>query len=359
MTTAPTTALRASLLLADGTRFEGDGIGLPGVTAGEMVFTTAMTGYQEALTDPSYRGQILMFTYPLIGNYGVHPGRAQSREIHARAAIFSSLTEGWAGTDSLASYLRENQVPAMAGVDTRAIAQHIRSHGAMPAALAIHDGDVTHGRLQSAIRSCSYDSADFVAETTVRQRETYGEGRHAVALLDCGNKQSVIEDLVARDARVTVLPADTSAGDILALHPEGVVLSNGPGNPAAAGSVITTVRELYGTVPLFGVCLGHQVLALAAGASTFKLPFGHRGANHPVIDCDTGRAFITTQNHGYAVDPDTLPADLAVSHRNLNDGTVEGLRHRTLSIRSVQFHPEGSPGPRDAGVLLDEWMAEL
>jgi carbamoyl-phosphate synthase small subunit len=351
--------LRATLLLADGTRFDGDGVGEPAITAGEIVFTTAMTGYQEALTDPSYRGQILMFTYPLIGNYGIHPGRAQSREIHARAVIISSLTDTWHGTDALAAYLRANRVPAMAGVDTRAIAQHIRSHGAMPAALAVHDGPLSLAHLQAAIESCAYDSADFVGETTARRPETYGTGTRAVALLDCGNKQSVVENLVALDARVIVLPADTSAADILALNPAGVILSNGPGNPAAARTVIATVRDLYGRVPIFGICLGHQALALAAGARTFKLPFGHRGANHPVIDCENDRAFITTQNHGYAVDPDSLPEDLAVSHRNLNDGTVEGLRHRVLPIRSVQFHPEGAPGPRDAGVLLRDWMAEL
>jgi carbamoyl-phosphate synthase small subunit len=206
------------------------------------------------------------------------------------------------------------------------------------------------------LEAYSYDTRDFVAETTVPRPEVHGDGNRRIALLDCGNKRSVIEELVRRDARVIVLPARTPAAEILTLAPDGVVISNGPGNPVAAGSVAETVRELYGRVPLFGICLGHQLMALAAGGSTYKLKFGHRGANHPVQDCHTGRAFVTTQNHGYAVDPAGLPADLLVSHRNLNDGTVEGLRHRTLPIRSVQFHPEGTPGPRDAGIVLDEWL---
>ncbi|MDQ2744278.1 MAG: carbamoyl phosphate synthase small subunit, partial [Chloroflexota bacterium] len=195
-----------------------------------------------------------------------------------------------------------------------------------------------------------------VAEVTIREPCVHGSGRRLIALLDCGNKRRVIEDLLARDLQVAVLPAHTPASDILALFPDGLVISNGPGNPAAAVEVIETVRHLYARLPLFGICLGHQLLALAAGARTYKLPFGHRGANHPVQECARSRAFITTQNHGFTVDEASLPAGLRVSHRNLNDGTVEGLRHETLPIHSVQFHPEGGPGPRDASVLLDEWL---
>jgi carbamoyl-phosphate synthase small subunit len=320
-----------------------------------------MTGYQEALTDPSYRGQILMFSYPLIGNYGSRPGRAQSGEIQARAAIISTLSSPWQGHESLDRYLHAHRVPAMADVDTRALAQHIRSHGAMPAALHVYpsgesgDGD----RLRRALERCAYEDEDFVSETTVRATEVHGTGERHITLLDCGNKLSVIEELVGRDSTVTVVPASTPSADILATRPHGVIISNGPGNPAAAVTVIETARALMGQVPLFGICLGHQILALAAGARTFKLKFGHRGANHPVVDVATGRSFITTQNHGYAVDPASLPDDLIVSHRNLNDGTIEGLRHRTLPLQSVQFHPEGAPGPRDAGVLLDEWLEEV
>jgi carbamoyl-phosphate synthase small subunit len=350
--------LAATLLLADGTTFTGSGLGTPGTVVGELIFTTAMTGYEEALTDPSYRGQLLLFTYPLIGNYGTDGGRAESGEVQARAAIVSTLSESWAGPRSLRAHLQDEGVPTLYDVDSRAIAQWVRDRGATPAALVVHAPDAAPDlSLAEELRlRCDYEVADYVKETSAPKPEVHGTGRRTIALLDCGNKRSLTEELVARDAQVIVLPANTSAEDILALAPDGVMISNGPGNPATCTRQIETVRELYGRIPLFGVCLGHQLLALAAGGKTFKLKFGHRGANHPVADLETGRAFITTQNHGFAVDESSLPDDLIVSHRNLNDGTVEGLRHRTLPIRSVQFHPEGAPGPRDAGVLLDEWL---
>jgi len=360
-------ALFGTLLLADGSCFRGEGLGHPDVASGELVFTTSMTGYQETLTDPSYRGQLVMFTYPLIGNYGVVPGRAQSERVHPRAAILATLSDGWSRSESgtylpdmgsLRDYLLFNRVPTLHGVDTRAIAHRIRTHGAMPAVLSIHNTgcEPPLRDLQTALNDYSYDTTDFIAEATVSEPAVYGQGRRLIALIDCGNKRQVIDELVRPDTQVAVLPSHTSANDILSLAPDGVVFSNGPGNPSMATDTVETVRQLYGRIPLFGICLGHQLLALAAGGRTYKLKFGHRGANHPVQDCSSGRAFITTQNHGYAVDPASLPDDLLISHRNLNDGTVEGLRHRTLPIQSLQFHPEGAPGPRDAAIVLDEWL---
>jgi carbamoyl-phosphate synthase small subunit len=351
----------ATLMLADGTCIHGKGIGVPGTISGELVFTTAMTGYQEALTDPSYRGQILMFTYPLIGNYGVDGGRAQSSQAQPRAAILATLSECWSECDSLRSYLLDAGVPVMYDVDTRAIAQWVREHGAMPAALSVHapGAEAPVADLAAALDSCDYDTADFLGEMTVNVPEIHGHGSKHIALLDCGNKRSVIDQLLARDVQVMVLPARTMAEDVMRLAPNGLIISNGPGNPAVAGSIVETIRDLLDAVPIFGICLGHQLLALACGARTYKLKFGHRGANHPVQDRETGRAFVTTQNHGYAVDPASLPLNLTVSHVHLNDGTVEGLRHRTLPIRSVQFHPEGAPGPKDSSVVLDEWLGSV
>jgi carbamoyl-phosphate synthase small subunit len=353
----PPPSRAATLLLDDGTYFRGYGLGANTMVSGELIFTTAMTGYYEALTDPSYRGQLLMFTYPLIGNYGIS-GRAQSVSVQPQAVIMAMLSESWKERRSLREHLVNNRVPALHGVDTRAIAQHIRRHGAMPAVLSVHPigMEPPAAELRRVLRTCAYDTTDYVGAASVSLPEVHGAGNRRIALLDCGNKQSLIDELVRRGLEVILLPAQTPAAEIMKWAPRGLIISNGPGNPIMATSIVDTIRELYGRLPLFGICLGHQLLALASGADTYKLKFGHRGANHPVQDCLSGRAFVTTQNHGFAVDPASLPADLSVSHRNINDGTVEGLRHRTLPVRSVQFHPEGAPGPRDAGIMLDEWL---
>ncbi len=345
-----TRAMAATVLLADGLHFEGKAIGVD-----------AMTGYQEALTDPSYRGQLLLFTYPLIGNYGVLPVRSQSAAVHPGGVLCSHLSPSWAGQSGLAAWLTSARVPLVYDVDTRAIALHTRRHGSMAAAVAVHLSHTAPDRvlMEAALVSCAYDETDYVSEVTPWHPAIHGQGTRTIALLDCGAKRQMIRELVQRHMRVIVLPASTSASAILALAPHAVVISNGPGNPAAVEYIVETIRHLWDRVPLFGICLGHQLVALAAGATTLKLPFGHRGANHPVMDVRSGRAFISTQNHGYAVDSDSLPDDLLVSHRNLHDGTVEGLRHRTLPIRSLQFHPEGAPGPADGAHAFDEWLADL
>ena len=356
---APAAALQGTLLLGDGTLLEGRGIGEPGmVAAGELVFTTAMTGYQEALTDPSYAGQLLLFTTPLLGTYGMASHRVQSSRLHPAALLCAHYSPSAAASPSLLATLSRHHLPLLTDLDTRRLTHHLRSHGSLPAALLLHPLDTSPAlpHLQQAIDSLAYDATDYISTVTPTHPRVVGAGSRSLVLLDCGTKEALVSQLVQRDCQVTLLPATTAPEDILALRPDGVVLSNGPGNPETATDVIATIRLVLGRVPLFGICLGHQLLALAAGGRTSKLPFGHRGANHPVIEVGTGRGVITTQNHGYAVDEDSLPDEFMVSHRHLHDGTVEGLVHRELPVRSVQFHPEGAPGPKDAAGILDDWL---
>ena len=356
---APAEALGGTLLLGDGTMVEGRGIGEPGMlAAGELVFTTAMTGYQEALTDPSYAGQLLCFTTPLLGTYGMASHRAQSSRIHPAALLCAHYSPSAAPSPSLRAALTAQHRPLLTDLDTRRLTHHLRAHGSLPAALVLHRPDESPSlpRLQHAIATLHYGDTDFIGQVTPAHPRVVGAGSRTLVLLDCGTKEALVTQLVSHDCAVLVLPASTPPEAILALRPDGVVLSNGPGNPQTATGVIATIRSLLGQVPLFGVCLGHQLLALAAGGRTSKLPFGHRGANHPVVELSTGRAFITTQNHGYAVEEASLPDELVVTHRHLHDGTIEGLVHRELPIRSVQFHPEGAPGPKDAASVLDLWL---
>jgi carbamoyl-phosphate synthase small subunit len=350
----------ASLVLADGTTFEGHAAGhqpASGVVAGEVVFNTALVGYQEIVTDPSYAGQIITFTYPHIGNYGVNGDDDEARAPQCRGVIVRDLARrpsSWRATEGLAGYLERHAISAIAGIDTRRLTRHIRSAGAMPGAFGVADRDVL---LAAAQADGGTDGRDLVAEVTTA--EPYKRGPDDASLFvvayDFGIKRSILDQLVQAGCQVEVVPASTPAADVLAREPDGVFLSNGPGDPSAVEYARDNIRGLVGKLPVFGICLGHQIMALALGASTFKLPFGHHGGNHPVRNLATGRVEITSQNHNYAVDAESLPAGATVTHLNLNDGDLEGLRADALRAFSVQYHPEAGPGPHDARYLFAEF----
>ncbi len=338
---------RAVLLLADGTRFEGDGLGPDTTALGEAVFYTGMTGYEEALSDPSYAGQILTFTYPLIGNYGV--SRAVFQHPHATVAgcVMKHLARRPSHFESvvdLGSWLEEQAIATIIGVDTRALTIALREHGTIGAALAIGDKAIAEAEATLAAYVQTMTTSGLVASVSdaYRSGETFGHGKTHIVLLDCGVKRAIVRELEALDARVTVLPFGATHEEITGHHPDAIVISPGPGDPRDLAPTVETLREFVGEVPLFGVCLGHQLLALACGAQTFKLPYGHRGGNQPVKDLINDEVLITAHNHGYAVDGATLPAELEATMVNLNDGTNEGFRHRTLPIAAVQFHPEAA-----------------
>jgi carbamoyl-phosphate synthase small subunit len=352
---------RATLLLADGMRFDGEGLSATGIALGEAVFYTGMTGYEEALTDPSYAGQILAFTYPLIGNYGVSGTAAQHPHACAAGAVIKNLSRcpsHYASKQDLGSWLDAQGVRTIVGIDTRALTIALREHGTIAAALAV--GDEAIAQVDETLRRYVQDATTKGLVATVADAyhsgETVGTGRKHVVLLDCGVKRNIIRDLTALDARVTVLPYGASRNDILAEEPDAVVISPGPGDPRDLGDTVDTLRGLIGEKPLFGVCLGHQLLALACGAQTYKLKYGHRGGNQPVKDLVHDEVIVTAHNHGYAVDGASLPAELEATMVNLNDGTNEGFRHRTLTVEAVQFHPEASPGPFDARNLFARWL---
>ena len=354
----------ATLLLADNTRFDGEGLAATGIALGEAVFYTGMTGYEEALTDPSYAGQILTFTYPLIGNYGVSGTVAQHPHACVAGAVMKHIAEHpshFASKQDLRSWLDEQGVRTIVGIDTRALTIALREHGTIAAALAV--GDEAIAQIEPALARYVREATTqgLVASVTdaYRRGETLGSGRKHVVLLDCGVKKNIIRDLTALDARVTVLPYGANSEEILAAHPDAVVISPGPGDPRDLASTVDTLRSLIGKTPLFGVCLGHQLLALACGGQTYKLPYGHRGGNQPVKDLVHDEVLVTAHNHGYAVDGDKLPPELEATMVNLNDGTNEGFRHRTLPIEAVQFHPEASPGPFDARNLFARWLERV
>jgi len=350
--------MHGQLILEDGSSFTGRL--LTDCTAvGEVVFNTGMTGYQEVLTDPSYCGQIVTMTYPLIGNYGTAALFDQANKSYVRGFVISELCDlpsNWQLEYGLPRYLKEKAIPCIYGVDTRAVTRKIRSAGTMKGIIVPRETpEAEIKKLLGAVLE-----TQVVAEVTTKEVYHMPASGPRVAVLDYGIKRNILNSLVKVGCDLTVLPADATAAEVLKLDPDGVFLANGPGDPKDVPDSIATVRQLIGKKPIFGICLGHQLLALAMGANTYKLKFGHRGANHPVKDLATGRVYITSQNHGYAVEEETLAGrDMIVTHRAVNDETVEGMKHTTLPIFSVQYHPEAAPGPDDNTYLFDQFLAEL
>lgn len=361
---------KAILALADGKIFEGRSFGFEGNSGGvsacgEVVFNTSITGYQEILTDPSYFGQIVLLTYPMIGNTGVNGEDGESLRPQAAGLLVKEYCENfsnWRATQSLAQYLKKNKMVAAQGLPTREIVRHIREKGAMPGVLAVGDVDV-EAVLKQAQGLNGMAGQNLVDRVTCAGpyvvEPAGGREKFFVIACDFGIKRNMIRELIVRGCRVKVVPAKTSAKEILDENPDGILLSNGPGDPAACGELVENISPLVGRKPILGICLGHQLLALALGAKTFKLKFGHRGANQPVKDLATGRVLITSQNHGFAVDPNYFPKNLEITQWNLNDQTVEAFRHKKFPILSMQYHPEASPGPHDAKNIFEEFLKSL
>lgn len=378
--------MRAILALEDGTVFEGEGFGADRTVTGEICFNTSMTGYQEVLTDPSYRGQIITMTYPQIGNYGINELDAESDQVHVRALVVEELSvvaSNWRSEEDLDSYLKRWNVPGLQGVDTRALTKHLRLKGAMRACVMVGDEATAEAALEMARNAQGVEGMDYVKEVTtseayewdpdgtlsrqwtivkgreeIRENVELGpngqvflplpEAKYFIVAYDFGIKRNILRRLRQHGFRVRVVPATTSAKEVLDMNPDGVFLGNGPGDPAALDYAHETARELIGKKPLFGICLGQQILGYAFGGKTFKMKFGHRGGNQPVQEVATGKVSITAQNHGFAIDPATLPSEVTVTHINLNDQTVAGIEHKEKKVFAVQYHPEAAPGPHDA-----------
>ncbi len=352
----------AILYLQDGTSFRGRTLKETGETSGEAVFNTAMTGYQEILTDPSYAGQIVVMTYPLIGNYGVNDSDVESDHIHVKGFVvkeFCRRHSNWRAKQSLTDYLNDNKIIALEGVDTRALTRHLRLSGAMKAIISTEDLDPKS--LQRKLDGMpSMEGMDLVKDVSTSKKYVWkskGPRRYKIAAIDCGIKFNILRILAELGCEVHVFPAKAQVRDIMSIKPDGIFLSNGPGDPAAVTYVIATVKELLGKLPIFGICLGNQILGLALGGKTYKLKFGHHGANHPVKNIEGDRIAVTSQNHGFCVDVKSLNLDdIEVIHVNLNDRSVEGMRHKAFPAFSIQYHPEASPGPHDAKYLFNQFI---
>lgn len=349
----------STLALEDGTFFTGNDFGASGSQWGEVVFNTSMTGYQEIVTDPSYCGQIVVMTYPLIGNYGINKEDFESKRSYIRGFVAHEECErpsNWRSSSRVSDFLFREGIIGLSGVDTRALTLHLRNYGTMRGVISTENKDP--GELVRESRNSPYLSGQELIPAVATQEVYVIEGTgHRVVVFDLGSKQNIIRHLQKRNCEVVVVPPKISAGEVLSLQPDGILISNGPGDPVDVPYTTATIKELIPKIPAFGICLGHQIIALALGAKTYKMKFGHRGANHPVKDLRTSRVYITSHNHGYSVEEksvENLPVE--VSHRNLNDGTIEGIRHKYLPVFSVQYHPEASPGPQESAYLFDEYI---
>lgn len=345
--------MKAQLILENGMKFNGDAFGYVKESVGEVVFNTGMTGYQEILTDPSYYGQIVTMTYPLIGNYGINLEDMESKTPKVKAFIVrekSDSPNNFRCEMELDGYLKQNKILGLEGIDTRALTKVLRNNGTMKGIITLKD--LTKSEVQEKLKC--FDNSKSVSEVTTKEvYEIEGSGKH-IAVMDFGIKQNIIRSFKKRNCKLTVFPAYSKPEEILKVNPDSIFLSNGPGDPEDLNEIIENLKGLIGKRPISGICLGHQLLSLVLGGSTERLKFGHRGCNHPVKDLEKNRVFITSQNHGYVVKD--LPADMELTHVNLNDGTIEGMKHKKLPIYSVQFHPEAYPGPRDMEYIFDEFV---